>query len=41
MLDLMVRDAGPSAVVVPLLVLAAFTAVMTGLAARLFRWDAD
>jgi ABC-2 type transport system permease protein len=41
MLDLMVRDAGPSAVVVPMLILTAFTLVMTGLAARLFRWDAD
>lgn len=41
MLDLMVRDAGPSAVVVPMAILAAFTLVMTGLAARLFRWDAD
>ena len=41
MLDLMVRDAGPSAIVVPLLILTAFTLVMTGLAARLFRWDTD
>jgi ABC-2 type transport system permease protein len=41
MLDLMVRDAGPSAVVVPMAILTAFTLVMTGLAARLFRWDAD
>lgn len=41
MLDVMVRGEGPSAVVAPLLVLAAFTTVMTLLAARLFRWDAD
>ena len=41
MLDLMVRDAGPSAIVVPLLILTVFTLVMTGLAARLFRWDTD
>ena len=39
MLDLMVRGAGPSAVVAPLLILAGFTVVMTALAARLFRWD--
>ena len=35
----MVRGAGPSAVVAPLLILAGFTVVMTALAARLFRWD--
>ena len=39
MLDLMVRGAGPSAIVAPLLILAGFTVVMTALAARLFRWD--
>ena len=41
MLDLMVREAGPSAVIQPALILIAFTAVMTAVAAKLFRWDAD
>ncbi len=39
MLDVMVRGEPASAVVVPMLVLAAFTAVVTLLAARLFRWE--
>jgi len=41
MLDLMVRGEGPEATVAPLLILTAFTVVMTALAARLFRWDTD
>jgi ABC-2 type transport system permease protein len=41
MLDVMVRGQGPGATLVPFLVLAGFTVVMTALAARLFRWDAD
>ena len=41
MLDLMVREAGPASVVQPGLILLAFTLVMTTVAARLFRWDAD
>jgi ABC-2 type transport system permease protein len=41
MLDVMVRGAGPEAVVQPAVVLLAFTVAMTALAAKLFRWDAD
>jgi ABC-2 type transport system permease protein len=41
MLDVMVRGQGPSAVLLPMLVLAAFAAVITLLAARLFRWETD
>ncbi|MFT4189715.1 MAG: ABC transporter permease [Aeromicrobium sp.] len=40
MLDVMVRGQGPSAVVVPVLVLLAFAAVFTTISAKLFRWDA-
>lgn len=40
MLDVMVRGAGPEAIVVPILVLSAFTAVLAFVAMRLFRWDA-
>jgi ABC-2 type transport system permease protein len=39
MLDLMVRDQGPGAALVPLAVMLSFAVVFTGLAARLFRWD--
>lgn len=39
MLDVMVRGEGPSAALVPILILLAFAAVFTGLAARIFRWD--
>lgn len=39
MLDVMVRGEGPAAAVVPLLILAGFAAVVTVLAARLFRWE--
>lgn len=39
MLDVMVRGQGPSAAVVPLLVLAGFAVVVTALAARMFRWE--
>lgn len=39
MLDVMVRGHGPAAVLVPVAVLAAFTVVLTVLAARLFRWE--
>jgi ABC-2 type transport system permease protein len=39
MLDVMVRGEPASAVLVPMAILAAFAAVMTLVAARLFRWD--
>ncbi|GAA4110367.1 ABC transporter permease [Nocardioides fonticola] len=39
MLDVLVRGDGPSAVVVPALILLGFTVVLTLVAARLFRWD--
>jgi ABC-2 type transport system permease protein len=39
MLDVMVRGEGPSAALVPMLFLAAFAAVVTLVAARLFRWE--
>ncbi len=40
MLDLMVRGQGPSAAVVPILVLLGFAAVFGAIATRVFRWDA-
>lgn len=40
MMDVMVRGEGPSAIVVPCLVLLGFTAVFTAISLRLFRWDA-
>lgn len=40
MLDVMVRGQGPSAIVVPILILLAFAAVFAAIAAKLFRWDA-
>lgn len=39
MLDVLVRGDGPTAVVVPMLVLLAFAAVLTLIAARVFRWE--
>ena len=39
MLDVMVRGEGPSAVLAPMAILAAFAAVLTLVAARLFRWE--
>ncbi|MEI2715295.1 MAG: ABC transporter permease [Nocardioides sp.] len=39
MLDLIVRGEGPSALVVPVLVLLGFAAVFAAISARLFRWD--
>ena len=39
MLDVMVRGEGPSAALLPIGILLAFAVVLTGLAARLFRWD--
>ncbi len=39
MLDVLVRGQGPTAVLLPMAVLAAFAAALTLLAARLFRWD--
>src|SRR5690606_33933645 len=39
MLDVMVRGEGPSAVLVPMAVLAAFAVVVTLAAARIFRWE--
>lgn len=40
LLDVMVRGLGASAVVAPIGILLGFTLVVTGLALRLFRWDA-
>ncbi|MDT0201873.1 ABC transporter permease [Nocardioides sp. AE5] len=40
MLDVMVRGEGPATAVVPMLILLAFAAVLTAIAAKLFRWDA-
>lgn len=40
MLDTMVRGEGPGAIVVPVLVLLGFAAVLSAVAAKLFRWDA-
>ncbi|HLK95702.1 MAG TPA: ABC transporter permease [Nocardioidaceae bacterium] len=40
MLDVMVRGQGPAAVVMPMVILLGFATVVTGVAARLFRWDA-
>ncbi|WP_028652782.1 ABC transporter permease [Nocardioides halotolerans] len=39
MLDVMVRGEGPSAAVVPILILLGFAVVVTAVAARLFRWE--
>ena len=39
MLDVMVRGEGPQAALVPMAILAAFTVVVTLVAARLFRWE--
>ncbi|MDN5743943.1 MAG: ABC transporter permease, partial [Nocardioidaceae bacterium] len=39
MLDVMVRGEGPASSALPLLILAAFAAVVTLLAAKLFRWE--
>lgn len=39
MLDVMVRGEGPTAVLVPMAVLAAFAVVVTLAAARIFRWE--
>lgn len=39
MLDVMVRGEGPASALVPIGILAAFAAVVTAVAARLFRWD--
>jgi ABC-2 type transport system permease protein len=39
MLDVMVRGEGPQAALVPMAILAAFTLVVTLVAARLFRWE--
>ena len=39
MLDVMVRGEPASAVLLPMLVLAAFAVVVTALAAKLFRWE--
>ncbi len=40
MLDVMVRGQGPSALLVPIAVLLAFTVVLSAVAARVFRWEA-
>lgn len=40
MLDVMVRGEGPSAIVMPIVILLGFTVVLAAIAARLFRWDA-
>lgn len=39
MLDVLARDRGPGAVVVPCLVLLGFAVVVTAIATRLFQWD--
>jgi len=39
MLDVLVRGQGPAAVLLPMVVLAGFAAVLTGLAARFFQWE--
>jgi len=39
MLDVMVRDQGPSAIVLPMVILLGFALVLGALAAKLFRWD--
>ncbi len=39
MLDVLVRGEGPSAIVVPALILTGFAVLMTAVAVRLFRWD--
>ena len=41
MLDVMVRGEGPGAAVQPIAILLGFAAVVTLVAVRLFRWDAD
>jgi ABC-2 type transport system permease protein len=41
MLDVMVRGQGPSAAFAPMAILLGFAVVVTLVAARLFRWDAD
>ena len=41
MLDVLVRGQGPAAVLLPMVVLAGFAAVLTLLAARLFRWETN
>jgi ABC-2 type transport system permease protein len=41
MLDVMVRGLGPSAAFAPMAILLGFAVVVTLVAARLFRWDAD
>ena len=40
MLDVMVREQGPSAIVLPILILLGFAAVFATVSARLFRWEA-
>lgn len=39
MINVLVRDQGPAALVTPLLVLGGFTVVVTAIASRLFSWD--
>jgi ABC-2 type transport system permease protein len=41
MLDVMVRGQGPSAALVPIVILLGFATVVTLISARMFRWDAD
>ena len=41
MLDVMVRGEGPASALAPIAILLAFAAVVTLVAARLFRWEAD
>ncbi|WP_229054750.1 ABC transporter permease [Aeromicrobium sp. Leaf350] len=40
MLDVMVREQGPGAIVVPIAILLGFAAVFAAVSARLFRWEA-
>ena len=41
MLDTMVRGEGPSAALIPILILLAFAVVLAAISAKLFRWDAN
>ncbi len=41
MLDTMVRGEGPSAAIVPIVILLGFAVVLTAISAKMFRWDAN
>jgi len=40
MLDTMVRGEGPSAAIMPIIILLGFAVAVTAISSRLFRWDA-